>query len=367
MIKKILATFSILTLITAASADDDIKSLKEKCDGGDYSQCTKLADIYATGDESVLDFAAADKYYEKACTFGRDQKACSALVFNKGAVSRIKSYRVPKDVQRAAKIYNYAVKSTNYDTLYELFKQYCEDDKDLRACAYYGEMKVSGIGTRVTVNRGIKLIKESCAEGDVYACSNLGYRYFAADEIDTDEFKAFKLLNYACSNGEFGSCRYVAAFYENEIGVKYNQEKVQYLYSKACDNADAISCHKLGTMYMGEKNKIDKAVEAFSTGCEYGSIRSCTSLGQIYLEGKGVPADDKKAFNLFKEACDGNDSAGCYNLALCYEKGKGVKRSRNVAATIFSKACDVGSTAACEHIAKTDNAQSPQAPAPEKK
>ena len=221
MIKNIFAAISILTLITTASADDELDSLKKKCDDGEFASCYKLADVYANGDEDVQDFALADKYYDKACSFGHVQEACEALVFNKGAISRIKSYRVPKDVQRAAKIYNYAVKSTNYDTLYELFKQYCEDDKDLRACAYYGEMKVSGIGTRITVNRGIKLIKESCAEGDVYACSNLGYRYFAADEIDTDEFKAFKLLNYACSNGEFGSCRYVAAFYENNIGVKY--------------------------------------------------------------------------------------------------------------------------------------------------
>lgn len=353
MIKNVLAALSVITLITTVSADE-IDSLKQKCEGGEYSVCTKLANIYANGDEDVLDFALADKYYDKACNFGRDAEACAALVFNKGAISRIKSYRVPKDVQRAAKIYNYAEKSTNYDTLYELFKQYCEEDNDLRACAYYGEMKVSGIGTRITVNRGIKLLKESCAEGDVYACSNLGYRYFAADEIDTDEFKAFKLLNYACSNGEFGSCRFVAAFYENEIGVKYDKDKIQYLYSKACDNADAVSCHKLGSMYQSDNNT-DKAIEAFNTGCEFGSIRSCTSLGLIYYEGKRVQADEKKAFNLFKSACDGNDATGCYYLGECYAKGKGVKKSKNVAATIFSKACDIGSSASCEYLEKSSS------------
>ncbi|WP_295365108.1 SEL1-like repeat protein [uncultured Succinivibrio sp.] len=352
MIKNIFAAISILTLITTASADDELDSLKKKCDDGEFASCYKLADVYANGDEDVQDFAKADKYYDKACSFGHVQEACEALVFNKGAISRIKSYRVPKDVQRAAKIYNYAVKSTNYDTLYELFKQYCEDDKDLRACAYYGEMKVSGIGTRITVNRGIKLIKESCAEGDVYACSNLGYRYFAADEIDTDEFKAFKLLNYACSNGEFGSCRYVAAFYENNIGVKYDKDKIKYLYSKACDNADAISCHKLGSLYSQEKDQTEKAIEAFNTGCEFGSVRSCTSLGLIYYDGKKMQPDEKKAFNLFKSACDGNDSTGCYYLAECYANGKGVKKSRNVASTIFSKACDVGSSEACEYLEK---------------
>ncbi len=352
MIKKVLVPLSAIVFLATTATADDLNTLKEKCEGGDYTTCTTLANIYANGDESVQDFKLADKYFEKGCTFGHDPEACKALVFNKGATSRIKSYRIPKDVQRAAKIYNYAVKSTNYDTLYELFKQYCEEDKDLRACAYYGEMKISGIGTRITVNRGIKLLKDSCAEGDVYACSNLGYRYFAADEIDTDEFKAFKLLNYACSNGEFGACRFVAAFYENEIGVKYDKDKVQYLYSKACDNADAISCHKLGGMYLNsdKKEEVAKAAEVFNTGCEFGSIRSCTSLAKLYAEGKTVEADDKKAFNLFKTACDGNDPTGCYELAQCYAQGKGVKKSRNVASTIYSKACDVGSSKACDAL-----------------
>ncbi len=352
MFKAMGSAVCILSLfaVSVSAAAETIDDLHKKCDDeGSMQACFDLAKQYVSEDQKY-DFNKASKYYGKACDFGRIKEACDALVFKRGATSRIKSYRIPKDVVRASKIYNYAVKTTNYETLYELFKQYCEEDGDFRACAYYGEMKVLGLGTNRTVNRGISLIRESCSEGDVYACSNLGYRYFAGDEIDTDDFKAFNLLNYACSNGEFGACRYVAAFYENEIGVNYDKDKIIYLYSKACDNAEAVSCQKLGAIYL-ESSDVEeqkKAVNAFNTGCEYGSVRSCTALGDIYKVGTLVKSDPKTMFSLYKQACDGNDPNACVSLADCYAEGIGVKKSRNGAAAFYSKACDLGAEKACE-------------------
>ncbi len=335
------------------SISANLNTLQEKCSNSDFQSCLALGNYYAYESDYSLDFIKAKNFYEKACNFGRIQEACDRLVFKRGATSRIKSYRVPRDVSRAAKIFNYYKKETDYEVLYEIFKEYCEEEKDLRACAYCGEMKIQGLGTKQTINRGMKLLYDSASEAEVYASANLGYRYFAADEVDTDEFKAFNLLNYACNNGEFGSCRYVAAFYENDIGVSYSPDKVEYLYSKACDNADAISCHKLGTLYLksDDQEKRKAAPKILDTGCRYGSIRACGTLGNLYKKGEeGLEVNKDKAFDLFRQACNGGDSNSCYQLAQCYQNGEGVKKSRNVAATLYVKACETGSSKACEHI-----------------
>ncbi len=348
----VLMMFLILPAYSVSAATV-LEQNKEKCNNGDFQACNALGQYYAYDPDAVLDFKAANTYFDKACRFGKIKEACDALVFKSGATSRIKSYRIPRDVVRAAKIYNYSKKETNYENLYELFKQYCDEEKDLRACAYCGEMKILGLGTNKTVNRGIMLLKQSCEEADAYACGNLGYRYFAADEVETDEFKAFNLLNYACNNGEFGACRYVAAFYENEIGVTYDKDKIEYLYTKSCDNADAVSCHKLGMLYLSQNSEEQKmkANQPLTTGCDYGSTRACSVLGDLYSEGiNGVKKDDNKAYELYRRACDGSDAKGCYHLAECYAHGTGVKKSRNVAATLYVKACEIGSIKACEQI-----------------
>ena len=338
-----------------AYASIDSKMFKEKCDQGDFLICNKLGRYYAYDPNDNLDFNAASIYYGKACKLGKIKEACEALVFARGSNSSIKSYRVPDEVQRSVNIFNYYKKETNYENLYAVFNTYCYKQKDPRACAFCGEMKIMGLGTKANIKQGITLLKQTCKDGDIYACSNLGFRYFAANKVDNDEFKAFNLLNYACDNGEFAACRYVAAFYENEIGVAYDKDKIEHLYTLSCNNDDAVSCHKLGLFYFNSNDESQKlkANDCLTKGCNYGSVRACSFLGDLYSAGSnGLNKDEKKAYELYRRACDGSDANGCYNLAEYYNSGKGISKSRNIAATILVKACELGSIKACDKLEK---------------
>ena len=98
-------------------------------------------------------------------------------------------------------------------------------------------------------------------------------------------------------------------------------------------------------------------------GCETNNNESCNYLGNLYLEGKGVAQDFKKAFWTFYELCyekpdsripipqksgsyvylpDNSDykKTGCYNLAICYANGQGTEQDYKRAFGMFQKLCD---------------------------
>jgi TPR repeat protein len=84
--------------------------------------------------------------------------------------------------------------------------------------------------------------------------------------------------------------------------------------------------------------------------CAAGDAPSCANLGFMYEKGKGITANDKKAFEFYKKACDQKDLDGCTGLGVLYSKGQGVDANQKLAATIFQEACNRGNARACSSI-----------------
>ena len=120
--------------------------------------------------------------------------------------------------------------------------------------------------------------------------------------------------------------------------------------------------------YEGYNGKIIKVPQDYEfafklakKGCEANDSKSCNYLGILYLEGKGVAQDFKKAFWTFYELCykksdsiipkengvfvyipynSGYKEIACYNLAICYANGQGTEQNYKRAFGMFQKLCD---------------------------
>jgi TPR repeat protein len=85
-----------------------------------------------------------------------------------------------------------------------------------------------------------------------------------------------------------------------------------------------------------------------------GSLSAQGNLGVLYINGEGVPRDDKKAAELFRDgALKGNASCMFY-YAMCLEGGRGVKTDEEEAKEWYVKAAKAGDRRAVEWCRKND-------------
>lgn len=75
-------------------------------------------------------------------------------------------------------------------------------------------------------------------------------------------------------------------------------------------------------------------------------------LGRIYLVGKGVPKDERKAYEHFCQADARNNRYGSYNAGRCLYYGWGVPADRSQAFTYFQKAAGQGHSNSQEFLAQ---------------
>ena len=76
------------------------------------------------------------------------------------------------------------------------------------------------------------------------------------------------------------------------------------------------------------------------------------SLGLIYSEGRrGIPVDEKKAFNLFKKGAEHGNALCQLNLGQAYYAGMGVRKSHKQAAKWYRKAAEQGNAIAQNFLA----------------
>jgi localization factor PodJL len=80
---------------------------------------------------------------------------------------------------------------------------------------------------------------------------------------------------------------------------------------------------------------LEKAAEAGQAVAQY-------RLGTIYERGRGVPADAAKADHWYEAAANQGNRKAMHNLAVAYAQGAGVKRDFIEAARWFSKAASLG-------------------------
>ena len=96
----------------------------------------------------------------------------------------------------------------------------------------------------------------------------------------------------------------------------------------------------------GGQCKRDDAV-ACRSECDAGDTSSCVRLGSMYVNGRGVPQNLKRAFSYRARACKAKDGEGCYFVAVMLHKGQGVTKNAGAACAGYEMACSLSMDLGC--------------------
>ena len=67
-------------------------------------------------------------------------------------------------------------------------------------------------------------------------------------------------------------------------------------------------------------NNTRQAMATYSKACASGVGRGCTHLGRLYMEGRGVPSDTKRATSIYQSGCKQRDGWSCLMLSQIYAR-----------------------------------------------
>ena len=105
----------------------------------------------------------------------------------------------------------------------------------------------------------------------------------------------------SCDNGNMTGCVELGVLYFTGSSVQEDHDKAVVLFKKACKNKHSKACYHLGTIYkrgskyLNGKNGIEKDTEKaklfYSKGCIYGYAQSCSQYNMIKEKGRNADSD----------------------------------------------------------------------------
>jgi len=226
------------------------------------------------------------------------------------------------------------------------------DQGNYASCFSLGTKYMTGIDVPKDVARAAKLYQRACDHGNAKGCSALGYFYEIGLAVPQDMDRAVALCKRGCDRGDGLGCSMLAAMYETGDGVPKDMTIAFGLYQRGCDEGNAMSCSQLGRMYYygrGVATDEGRAANLYQRACDGGAPTGCMSLGAAYAVGIGVARDEPRAAALYQRACDASQSEACATLGAAYEQGTGVTRDVAHAAQLYQRACDLGLKTACDN------------------
>ena len=305
--------------------------------------------IYARGLSTGSDYPKAAEHFQKGVDFGHapSMNSLGALYYNGEGVQK------------------------DYNKAFELFKKasdlgYTTAHGWLADCYFYGQgtkinyekalqfyLKVKprgvieyqigciyarGLSTGSDYPKAAEHFQKGVDFGHAPSMNSLGALYYNGEGVQKDYNKAFELfkkasdLGYTTAHGWLADC----CFYG--YGTQKDYQKALQLYLKAESNGHNEA--QIGWIYrdgLGTSVDINKAIEHFQKGVDFGNTNSMISLGILYYEGKGIQQDYYKAFELFKKASDLENKTAYAWLAECYYYGKGTKKDYQKALQLYLK------------------------------
>ena len=140
---------------------------------------------------------------------------------------------------------------------------------------------------------------------------------------------------------------------EHFTGIAHSGEQAVTMLHLAAASGDAVAQSNLGVCYLqgiGVPKDEKIAIEWFERSVQQGCFVAQNELGKCYMHGIGVSIDPYKAFNLFELAArQGYDDAQ-NNLGYCYQNGVGVSKNHKNAFKWFGVAAKKGHVGAQNNL-----------------
>jgi len=155
-------------------------------------------------------------------------------------------------------------------------------------------------------------------------------------------------------NGDAKAQYNVGLMFAQGKGAKADVKKAMEWYEQAAKQGLASAQYNLAQIYhnlgSAEDHAYEKAKYWYEKAAQQGIAQAHNNLGALYLEGKGVAKDEKKAFEHFKAAAELGDANAQLNVALLYLNGTGTTVDKMKAYEHFKKALENGKTQAQTYL-----------------
>jgi TPR repeat protein len=177
---------------------------------------------------------------------------------------------------------------------------------------------------------------ENAKAGEVEAQYEVGIMYLKGQGVDQDRGKALYWLKKSSDGGNQQATSKLSRIQEQ-------QEKFDELLGEA-ESGDIKAQYEVAMMYLkgrGVDQDGKKARQWLGKAADKGDAKAITRLGIINYKGEGGSSDYQQALKQFKRV-GGESTLAQYYLGEMYASGSGVKRDYHTAIDWYKKAADGG-------------------------
>lgn len=213
-----------------------------------------------------------------------------------------------------------------------------------------GQMTMAGRGVIENLAGGLSLIRNAAEAGDAEAMYVLAACYARGAGTDVDEKSAMSWMQKSADAGNVDAAEYVGVALLNGDGVQKDLRRAIEMLSKAAEGGSATADLVLGSTFADVKSALrndtkavfhlDRAIERTSDDSE--RAIAAANLGGLIAQGRGVPRDDGKAFQLLTFAVEHGQEQAVELLATFYAQGLGTPKDDTLATNLFQRAAENG-------------------------
>jgi uncharacterized protein len=167
------------------------------------------------------------------------------------------------------------------------------------------------------------------------------------EQLDKKEFKkALESFDKSFKEGDADGGFYLGRMVELGVGIQANPQAAVAVYKMAAQKGSSKAMNRVGLLHFrGEAGVLQDFAEAKKFICgaaDKDDKDGQFNCGELYLEGKGVVKDEKKAVDYYEKAAK-NEHIGALNvLGLMYRDGKNVTKDFAKAKSNFEKSAAKG-------------------------
>ena len=160
------------------------------------------------------------------------------------------------------------------------------------------------------------------------------------------------LVFFAKGTYDAETAKKLGEYADNKATVAFEADDYQTAlawFEKGAKRSNAHSIYSLGYIYLNGKGVPKDEKNGFSyyrLAADHGSAEAQGNLGTMYAFGHGVTQDYKEAIRLFRLAADQGRAYAQFNLGLMYDGGRGVSQDYKEAVRWYRLAADQGYAAA---------------------
>lgn len=202
----------------------------------------------------------------------------------------------------------------------------------------------------VDAEKGLALIRQAEAAGDVQSRCHLAYAYLFGIGVPKNESSAAVLYRRAAEQGHVRAIANLADLLRNGIGVARDDAEALELARKGAGMGDPTAMIILGDMYLAGRGGVAKdettAAGWYQSAARLGSPEAQERMGQLLESGQGVPKNTDGAVSWYEAAAANGLPGAVRRLAEMRFYGSGVPKQVLKAMEGFRRAAEQGDAVA---------------------